>query len=132
MKVRKFKIVIAESAKEAMAGFKKSAVRNFKLAQAGRLNEVEHDLILTLTDVGSLAKIFSPERVRLIRTVKDEKPESIYQLAKLLNRAEQNVWRDVQDLAKYGIIHLKKVRKKGQKQETIHPEYNWDGFDIAV
>ena len=68
----------------------------------------------------------------MIQAIKDAKPESIYQLAKLLGRVQANVHKDVQELAGLGIIELKKVRKIGQKRESLHPEYNWDGFDIAV
>jgi len=55
-----------------------------------------------------------------------------YQLAKLLDRSATNVKKDVDELAKLGILELKKVRTKNQKREALQPEYNWDGFDIAV
>lgn len=131
MKVRKFKIKIAKSGgslKEAAQSF----VRNWKLAEKNRLNENPYDLILTFPDMSGLAKIFSPERIRLIMTVRDEKPESIYQLAKLLERAPGNVKKDVDELAELGILELKKKITKGQGRKSIQPEYNWDGFDIAV
>jgi predicted transcriptional regulator len=70
-----------------------------------------------------------PKRARIlsIRSV-----ETSYQLAKLLGRATPNVQKDVHDLAEYGIIELKKIKKKGLKRTSLQPEYNWDGFDIAV
>ena len=131
MKVRKFKIKIAKdggSLKEATQSF----VRNWKLAEENRLHENPYDLVLTFPDMSGLAKIFSPERIRLIMTVRDEKPESIYQLAKLLERAPGNVKKDVDELAELGILELKKKKTKDQGREAIQPEYNWDGFDIAV
>lgn len=132
MKVRKFKIKISRTkdsgVKEAMQGF----VRNWKLAEQNRLRENPYDLVLTFPDISGLAKIFSPERVRLIMTVRDMKPESIYQLAKLLDRVPGNVKKDVDELAAFGILELKKKRTKAQGREAIQPKYNWDGFDIAV
>ena len=74
----------------------------------------------------------SVERLRLLRMIKEVKPESIYQLAKLLNRAISNVQKDVTELAEYGIIELKRKRKKGQNREMVQPYYKWGGFDIAV
>lgn len=65
-------------------------------------------------------------------TVRDQKPESIYRLAKLLDRAPGNVKKDVDELAAFGILQLKTKRTKEQGREAIQPEYNWDGFDIAV
>ena len=134
MKVRKFKIRItsAKTNDEIFDNFKRDTTQEWKLAEKGRTPSSDYDLEITFPDVSYLAKIFSPERIRLIQTIKTEKPESVYQLAKLLGRVHTNVHKDVQDLARLGIIELKKVRKKGQKRESLHPEYNWDGFDIAV
>jgi predicted transcriptional regulator len=127
MKVKKFKIKIQSGTQ-----FRDDVIQTWKAAEKGTLDEDEYDLVLSFPDLSWLSKIFGAERIRLIQTVRDRKPESIYQLAKMLGRALPNVHRDVHELAEYGIIELKKVRKKGQKRESLHPEYNWDGFDIAV
>jgi predicted transcriptional regulator len=132
MKVRKFKIIIVESQEEGLKGLKKRLVENWNAASARKPYKDDYDLILTLIGISSLGKIFSPQRIRILQAIREQKPESIYRLAKILNRAENNVRKDVQDLAKYGIIKLKKVRKKGQKKECLCPQYKWDGFDIAV
>jgi predicted transcriptional regulator len=132
MKVRKFKVIIVESHEEGLKGFKESFLQDWKAASSGKPYKDDYDLVLTLIGISSLSKIFSPQRIRILQTIREKKPQSIYQLAKFLDRAENNVRKDVQDLAKYGIIHLKKVRKKGQKKTCLLPEYNWDGFDIAV
>jgi predicted transcriptional regulator len=68
----------------------------------------------------------------MIQMIREKRPDSIYHLAKLLGRTTANVQRDVRELADLGIIELKKAKKKGQKREVVTPEYNWDGFDIAV
>jgi len=104
----------------------------WKLTASGKNYETDYDLVLTFPDLSLISKVLSPERVRLIQTIRDNKPTSLRQLAKLLNRAQQNVQRDAQELAEFGIIKLKKVRKKGQKRESIQPQFDWDGFDIAV
>ncbi|MBI2607183.1 MAG: helix-turn-helix domain-containing protein [Deltaproteobacteria bacterium] len=107
-------------------------VKAWKMAEKGKDYEAGYDLVLAFPDLSWISKVLSPERVRIIQAIRDKKPESIRQLAKLLNRAQQNVQKDVQELAQLGIIELKKARKKGQKRESLQPEYNWDGFDIAV
>jgi predicted transcriptional regulator len=127
MKVRKFKIKIQNNAQ-----FRDDVIGAWKAAEKKKSVESGYDLVLSFPDISWLSKIFGAERIRLIQAVRDRKPESIYQLAKLLGRALPNVHRDIHELAGYGIIELKKVRKKGQKRETLLPEYNWDGFDIAV
>ena len=104
----------------------------WKMAEKGKDYAGNYDLVLAFPYLSWIAKVLSPERVRIIQAIRDKKPESIRQLSKILNRAQQNVQKDVQELAQLGIIELKKTHKKGQKRESLQPEYNWDGFDIAV
>ena len=127
MKVRKFKIKVQNGSQ-----FRDDVIKTWKAAEKRKLHEEGYDLVLSFPDISWLAKIFGPERIRMIQSIRDLKPESIYQLAKLLGRALPNVHRDLHELVDYGIIELKKIRKKGQKRESLQPEYNWDGFDIAV
>lgn len=128
MKLKRVKIQI-----ENYQNFKEGVIEDFKRAQKRQPSrDADCDLVLSLPDLSYLAKIMSIERLRLLKAIKDGKPESIYQLAKLLNRAISNVQKDVAELAEYGIIELKRKRKKGQKRETVEPHYNWGGFDIAV
>jgi len=132
MKVKKFKIRILHGKDTAAQAFKREGSAEWALASKGKLPESAYDLEITFPDISWLAKIFSPERIRMIQMIKEARPESIYALAKMLGRVHTNVHKDVHDLAKMGIVELKKVKKKGQKREVLHPEYNWDGFDIAV
>lgn len=127
MKIRKFKIKI-----ESGEQFRDSILKTWKATEKRKPSEGSYDLVLSFPDLSWLAKILSPERLRIIQTIRQKKPESIYQLAKQLARAPTNVQKDVHELAAYGIIELKRTCKKGQKRESLHPEYNWDGFDIAV
>ncbi len=128
MKIKRVKIKI-----ESYQNFKEGVMADFKRAQR-KLGprDPNCDLVLSLPDLSYLSKIVSVERLRLLKAVKESRPESIYQLAKILNRAISNVQKDVSELADYGILELKKKRKKGQTREIVEPHYNWDGFDIAV
>lgn len=127
MKAKRFKVKIMSLEQSG-----KEFVKAWKMTEKGEAYERDYDMVLTFPDLAWIAKVLSPERVRLIQTIRDKKPTSIRQLAKLLDRAQQNVQRDVQELADLGIVELKRVRKKGQKRESLQPEFNWDGFDIAV
>lgn len=127
MKAKRFKVKIM-TLEQSGQEFTKA----WKMTEQGKPYEKGYDLVLTFPDLSWIAKVLSPERVRLIQTIRDKKPTSIRQLAILLERAQQNVQRDVQELAELGIIELKVMRAKGQKRESLQPEFNWDGFDIAV
>ena len=127
MKAKRFKVKI-QSFDQAGDEF----VKTWKAAEKGLDYESGYDLVLGFPDLSWISKVLSPERIRLIQMIREKKPESIRQLAKFLDRAQQNVQKDVQELAQFGIIELKRTRKKGQKCESVQPEFNWDGFDIAV
>lgn len=127
MKIKRFKIKIQNHAQ-----FRDDVIKTWKAAERGEERESAYDLVLSFPDLSWLAKILSPERLRIIQTIREQKPESIYQLAKILGRATTNVQKDVHALAEFGILELKIVKKKGQKRESLRPECHWDGFDIAV
>ncbi len=60
----------------------------------------------------TFAKIFSPERMRLILKIKDTRQMNIYQLAKELDRKYEAVHRDIKLLEGFGIIKIKDDEKK--------------------
>lgn len=127
MKARKFKIKI-----QSLEGFKEDFRKAWKAAERGKNWEEEYDLVLNFQDASSLSRVFSPERIRIIQTIRDQKPASIRELARLLKRAQPNVQKDVQDLAGLGVLELKRARSKGQKQNSLKPSCPWDEFDVAI
>ena len=127
MRSRKFRIKI-QSSSETLDEVEK----NWKLIAGGKSKGTEDMTTLCFSDLSMVAKVFSSERLRLLQVIKEKQPSSVNQLATLLGRSQQNVHKDVHYLAELGIIELKKTRKRGQKKETVQPEFHWDGFDIAV
>jgi predicted transcriptional regulator len=126
LKARKFKIKI-ESAEQYWSDVK----RVWKAAESGYPPSADgYDLVLSAPDLTWLSKIFSPERMRLIQVVRKQKPKSILELAKILDRAQSNVQRDISELVELGILNL--AAGEGQKGETRQPRFEWDGFDIAI
>ena len=53
------------------------------------------------------AKIFSPERIKLMLKIKRNSISNIYQLAKELHRKYEAVYRDIKLLEGFGIIKIK-------------------------
>ena len=127
MKTRKFRIII-QSPKKTLD----EAEKTFKLVSARKSKSKDDSLTLCFSDFSMIPKVLSTERLKLLRTIKEHNPSSVNQLAKLLGRSQQNVHKDVHYLAELGIVELKKTRKNGSKKESVQPEFNWDGFDVAV
>ena len=60
----------------------------------------------------TFAKIFSPERIKLMLKIKRDNISNIYQLAKELNRKYEAVHRDIKLLEGFGIVKLRDKNKK--------------------
>lgn len=58
------------------------------------------------------AKIFSPQRLRLLLKIKKNHVKNIYQLAKNLGRKYEAVHRDIAYLEGFGLIKIKSKDKK--------------------
>ena len=59
----------------------------------------------------TFAKTFSPERIKLVMAIRQDKIESITQLAKVLNRPFESVHRDIKYLEGLNLIKLEKHEK---------------------
>jgi predicted transcriptional regulator len=60
----------------------------------------------------TFAKIFSPERIKLMLKIRKNNISSIYQLAKEMRRKYEAVHRDIKLLEGFGIIKIKDKNKK--------------------
>lgn len=76
-----------------------------------------------------IAKIMTNERIRLLHTIREKKPESITQLARFLNRSQSNVSNDVKYLEGIGLIEIEET-----DDTVIHkkPIVNYDALRITV
>lgn len=72
------------------------------------------------SSIDAARKVLTGQRIRLLRTIKQKKPSSIYELAKLTSRDFKNVSEDIGFLATLGLVELGKshgVRK--QRKPTL-------------
>lgn len=74
------------------------------------LKKEEYDF----SGVVALRKLLSKERVRMLNTIKEQKPGSIYDLAKKLNRGFKSVFEDIQLLERFGLVELIAEKKSGR------------------
>lgn len=77
-----------------------------------------------------LRQILSNEKARLLHVIKTERPNSIYELAKKLNRSFKSVWEDINLLRKFGFIGLSQERRKNRIRHK--PEVVVDKMIIEV
>jgi predicted transcriptional regulator len=66
------------------------------------------------SDISELRQILSNEKARVLYTIKNKSPESIYSLSKILDRDFKSVIEDVRALEKFGFIELVKNVKSNR------------------
>lgn len=103
------KIEIVENLKERMKKDNKYAKDVIQGKAKLDRKKAEKTIIVTPE---IFAKIFSPERIKLMLKIKRNSIPNIYQLAKELNRKYEAVYRDIKLLEGFGIIKLKDKNKK--------------------
>lgn len=79
-----------------------------------------------------MRKAITPERVKILKVIKEKHPESIYELAKLLHRNLKNVSDDVHYLAELGLIELEKGKSNGREKTTPTVNYSKILLEIPV
>ncbi len=76
-----------------------------------------------------VSKILTNERIRLLQVIREKKPESISELARLLNRSQSNVSNDVKYLEGIGLLELE---EKNDPVMHKKPVVNYDAVRITV
>jgi len=79
-----------------------------------------------------MRKAITHERLKILKTIKEKHPASIYELAKMLNRNLKNVSDDVHYLAELGLIDLEKGKSNGREKTTPVVDYDKILLEIPV
>ncbi len=80
--------------------------------------------------IADLRQLLSNERARVLHTIKNRAPESIYSLAKMLGRDFKSVRQDVKLLERFGFIELESAIKG--KREMLKPIVVVDNVIISI
>ena len=78
------------------------------------------------SNLKEMRRILTERRLELLKTIKDRKPSSVYELARVLNRDLKNVLQDVSYLEELGIIAVSKI---GDKKV---PRFGYDRISLEV
>lgn len=124
MKVKDIKIAI--KSKDELFDEIKDVWKNLE-----RGNRVKKHEGISFESIDAMRKLLTEERLRILKTIKKNHPQSIYELAKLLKRDTKNVSDDVYYLRELGLIELKKTK---EGREKVTPLVNYDKIllEIAV
>ncbi len=80
-------------------------------------------------NIDAVKSVLTHKRIEILKTIKRDKPDSIYRLAKMLKRDLKNVNDDVRLLADLGLIKLDKT--KTDRKRTI-PAVNYSKIMLEI
>jgi predicted transcriptional regulator len=60
----------------------------------------------------ALIRLSTPDNRSLLRTIRDQKPQSVAELARLTNRAEPNLLRTLGKLEAFGLLEMRTVDRR--------------------
>ena len=118
MKLKHAKVIV-----KSVGDIKKDWSKAMKGKKTGspKANEI------VLTNLDTLAKIFSKSRMEILKAVASHEVKSIYELAKLVERDFKNVHSDVKLLSEVGLIELKKAE---DSRGGLQPVARFSGIDF--
>ncbi len=97
MKTKNIKIKTVD---EGLKDFEKS----FKGAHAGKSSKLKSGVFFA--SVEAVRRILTTERIKLLKYIKSSKPNSIYELAKGVDKNIKNVSQDLRFLSDVGLIEM--------------------------
>lgn len=85
---------------------------------------------LDFSDITALRQLLSNERARMLYTLKNNNPSSIYKLAKILGRDFKSVRKDLELLRNFGFVRF--ISESKGKKRRLKPVINLDTIHLTV
>ena len=98
----------------------------FSIFKKSKISKKDYDFSGLL----ALRQLLSNEKARILHIIKNKKPASIYELAKILGRGFKAVSDDIKLLERFGFIDL--IEEKTKKRIRHRPEIVVDSVTINV
>jgi predicted transcriptional regulator len=104
----------------------KESKGTFSLFKKAGISKSDYDF----SGIQALRQLLSNEKARVLNVIKTEKPGSIYELAKKLNRGFKSVMDDIKLLERFGFIEL--IAEKTKNRVRHRPEVVVDSITINI
>ena len=88
--------------------------------------KVKPQEILSFETEELMHEMLTKERLRILKVVREKEPETIYALAKMLDRPYSNVFKDVKKLAEMDLLDL------GKEKGATKPIAKYDRLNISI
>ena len=105
------KIVIGIATQEAIRDRARAIARGERKPTAGEPK-------IWFTSMRSLAEVLSDDNRALLRVIREQKPESLSQLAEFTGRAPSNLSRTLKTMERYGLVEMRRTLRNVQPVAT--------------
>ena len=78
----------------------------------GEITAPDDAALPSVESTEALVRLLTPDNRSLLRTIRDAKPQSVAELARLTNRAEPNLLRTLGKLEAFGLLEMKTVDRR--------------------
>jgi len=123
IKTKKLKLYIEDTEQ-----FKKRIKEELKAIDKGKAKTLREDST-SFQSLDQLRKFLTTKKLELLRVIRHKKPQSIYELAKLVERTPENVNTDLKFLERLGFVEVTKVKEIRKKSI---PEVSYDRMTLEI
>lgn len=102
----------------------------FKAVEAGR--RIRPQEIVGFTSLEAARTFLTRERLALLHTVRNRRPGSIYELAKMTGRDLKNVQEDVRILEQHGLVQITERPRGSRKVKVPRVPFEEIALKIAI
>lgn len=93
-----------------------------------RGEKIDYPYKLSFPNLETLRKTLTPKRIALLRTIRKQHPQSLYELAKCTGRDIKNIKEDIDLLENNRLIEL----KPGPQRNALIPSLRYDTLQIEI
>jgi predicted transcriptional regulator len=111
----------------------KESLKDFSMAW-GKIasgKKIKEEKGLYFDSIDTMRAILTNKRLLILKTVREQSPSSVYELAKMLGRDLKNVNQDLKLLAEVGLVTLEK-KQTDKKRVIPHVDYSKILLEIPV
>ena len=94
-----------------------------------RGKKVDKSRGIYFTSLEAMRKVLTEKRLELLHVIKEQEPDSVYELSKLVKRDIKNINSDLELLKNIGLVSVTKARKG---RERIIPRVNYDKIQLEI
>jgi predicted transcriptional regulator len=111
---------VAESLKEFT-----QVVKNIRRGVVPKATREEVNFV----SLEAMRKVLTPKRLELIHTIREQHPQSVYELAQMAKRDLKNVQQDIGLLSRIGLVSL---GKRSSAREPVVPIVDYDNLQLQI